>query len=101
MPKIGENTQWNSKWLRLLRGIREAINQDKPPESAEGQEFAQRWSALVSEMYDGDWKLASKVWDLQRHKTANLGLVSIDEKIIHFIEAAIEHAWSESGYANE
>src|SRR5699024_3062813 len=88
MPRIGENTQLNSKWLQLLRDIREAIEQDKPPESVEGQEFAKRWSTLVTEMYDGDWKLAHKVWNLQRRKIANLGLVSIDDKIVHFIEAA-------------
>lgn len=101
LPKLGENTQLISRWLGLLKDIRAAMKEGRAPESAEGQKFAHRWSALVREMYNGEGKLAQKAWKIQRYNAANLGLVNIDEKIVHFIEAAMEYTHIREGDTNE
>ncbi|WP_164670081.1 MerR family transcriptional regulator [Virgibacillus doumboii] len=101
MSNLGGNTELNSGWSYLLNDIRKALEQGISPESPEGQKFAERWSALVYEMYDGEWELAQKLWDIQYHDVENIGMINIEKRIVQFIEAAMEYTWAKAGEADE
>lgn len=95
MLKFGEETSLNRDWSVLMNEIRESIELGVSPDSSAGQNFAKRWHQLVEIMYDGDWSLANKVWELQQGQAFELGLVQVDKRIVQFIEAAFSYTQSD------
>lgn len=90
LPKVGQDTPLVEGFINLFRNIREAVANDVNPKSEQGQQLAERWFRLASELYGEHADLANKVYQTYRTKKENLGFVYLDEEIISFIEAAYD-----------
>jgi DNA-binding transcriptional MerR regulator len=89
MPKIGDNSSLSQGLIQLVKEIKEHVHID--PASDKAQQLAREWNEIGKAMYQGNAKLAQKVWKLQQDKTDNLGFYDFDPELVNFIEKMQTH----------
>src|SRR5699024_4863606 len=89
LPKLGEDTPLANKWIALLKETKEHLHLDTT--SNKGQQLAKKWLNIVYISYQGDWKLAEKVWDISLDKNDNIGFYPMEPEVVDFIHKAQSH----------
>lgn len=88
-PVFGEKSGDESQWEALAQKVRANLHQD--PASPVAQDLAKEWLELVDRMYQGNGKLANKVWELNKTKKPHQRVFAYEPELILFIEQAIKH----------
>lgn len=88
-PVFGEKSGDESQWETLVQKVRANLHQD--PASPIAQDLAKEWLELVDRMYQGNGKLANKVWELNKTKKPHERVFAYERELILFIEQAINH----------
>lgn len=88
-PVFGEKSGDESQWETLVQKVRANLSQD--PASPIAQDLAKEWLELVDRMYQGNSKLANKVWELNKTKKPHERVFAYERELILFIEQAINH----------
>ncbi|MDE4085301.1 MerR family transcriptional regulator [Planococcus maritimus] len=92
-PVFGEKSGDESQWEALAQKVRANIIQD--PASSIAQDMAKEWLELVDRMYQGNSKLANKVWELNKTKKPHQRVFAYEPEVILFIEQAIKHYYQQ------
>lgn len=92
LPKFGLKDDKTERFIKLIRGIRE--NLDNDPTSKEAQRLARRWMQLTDDIYNGNWELAQKAWKFSKEQGQNSGFYQFDKEVVDYIEKAIEHMYA-------
>lgn len=87
-PIFGEKSSDDPHWEALVQKVRANLDQD--PASSIAQDLAKEWLELVDRMYQGNSKLANKVWELNKVKKPHQRVFVYEPELILFIEQAIE-----------
>lgn len=88
-PLLGDGSKQTEQWMQLLKDVR--LNLSECPKSELAQGLAKRWITLVEEMYEGNFDLAQKIWNMNKSNGDNFGFYQFDQKIVSFIDQAINH----------
>lgn len=89
LPKIGDENPLTKRYVELVKETRENLHVD--PASEKGQELMKKWTDLFETMYQGNWELANKVWQLHFKGDENLGFYDYDSDLMAFFDAMQEY----------
>jgi len=96
LPTIGSDDPRTTEWLRLLRDVREHVNE--PADSPVSRRLAERIAAIAASMYQGNDELAIKHWELMRPGAEEPPIAyGLDAPTMEYIDRIMTARYGEAG----
>lgn len=96
MPRLGDENPLSKKWMEIMKELKESVHED--PNSPKVQQLVEKWTELLEQMYQGNWNLANKVWQLHYKGNQNLGFYNLDPETMEFIEKVEKYYQKQSNH---
>ncbi|KGP90325.1 MerR family transcriptional regulator [Pontibacillus chungwhensis BH030062] len=93
LPTMNSDSPETTKWINLIKRIEICLEEEKHPDSKEGQLIALDTLMLSNDTFKGDHALAEKFWEARKSETASSGLnlYPVSQEILEFLEEALSH----------